>query len=275
MRRVGLGIGLVWFTACAKAAPIVAAAAAPPMDEVLALAWVQASAEHEAATLTVYQSAHAALDRALADTTWSAALEQSDDFSALPPAIVVDVDETVLDNSPYQVRNLLDGKGFDKATWGAWVAEAHADEVRGAAAFLAAADARGVDVFYVSNREADQVEPTRANLAALGFPDTADAHTFLFRDGTSDKSARRTAVAATHRVVLVFGDNLFDFVESPKPDLTARLAMVHDHQAWWGTRWFLVPNPLYGSWDDAIGSYAHPDAATQHTHRIHALDARR
>jgi 5'-nucleotidase (lipoprotein e(P4) family) len=271
---------ILWLlAACPKPAlPVPEVAGCPVQDDVMALAWVQTSAEYDAIALGAFNAAGPALDRALADPTWTAATEQTGDFAALPPAIVVDVDETVLDNSPYQVRNLEDGAAFEPASWAAWVGEGKARVVPGAAAFLAAAKAKGVDVFYVSNRDADQVEPSRANLAALGFPDTEDADTFLFRpaEGPSRKSPRRAQVAATHRVVLMFGDNLFDFVEGDEPDLAARDALVTDRLAWWGTRWFMIPNPLYGSWDDALAGYERGlPADARHARRLESLqDAR-
>ena len=247
--------------ACVHPVPPAPVVAPTPSPDLLAVAWQQTSAEYAATARTVYQAALPALDRALADPTWTAATEQlgaeAATLATLPCAIVVDVDETVLDNSPYQVRNLRDGAGFDKATWGAWVAEAEAEPVPGAAAFLSAAREKGVAVYYLSNRDASQAEATRANLAAQGFPDAEDLDTFLFRPdgGPSAKSPRRTQVAATHRVVLMFGDNLFDFVESERPDLAARDALVAQYGDWWGTRWFALPNPMYGSWDEALQGY--------------------
>jgi acid phosphatase len=133
-----------------------------------------------------------------------------------------------------------------------------------------------VRVFYVSNRDAGQIEATRDNLAKLGFPDAQTADTLYFQDpakGWKDKSSRRAAVAKTHRVVLMVGDNLFDFVERDQPDLAARAAMVRDNGGWWGTRWFIVPNPMYGSWDDVLIAYDRKQsAAAKHERRVGALD---
>ncbi|MCB9673292.1 MAG: hypothetical protein H6734_27765 [Alphaproteobacteria bacterium] len=277
MLRYAIVLALV---GCPRPAPVEPAVAAPPptpQDDVLAVTWVQTSAEADAVALTVFHAAGAALDLALGDPTWTAALEQEGAFGELPPAIVVDVDETVLDNSPYQVRNLLDGHGFDKASWGAWVDEGRALAVPGAPAFLSAAAEKGVDVFYVSNRDASQAEATRGNLAAQGFPDAEDTSHLLFRpaEGDRTKAARRRQIVQTHRIVLMFGDNLFDFVEGDKPDRAAREAMVAAHTDWWGARWFMLPNPMYGSWDDAVQGYAHPDAPTAHAARIEALDGSR
>ena len=268
---------LLTFAGCAKPPTPPPAAALAPTDDLLAVAWYQTSAEAHAASLTVYQAAAAALDQALADPTWTAAIEQTGDPAALPPAIIVDVDETVLDNSPYQVRNLLDGARFAPPTWDAWVAEAKADPLPGAAPFLAAAAARGVAVVYVSNRAVGQEEPTRPTLAAHGFPHAATVEAMRFRpaEGDRSKSARRAQIAATHRVVMMFGDNLFDFVEADKPDRDARAGMVDAHAAWWGRRWFMLANPMYGSWDDALLGHERVDANEAHTRRLNGLDPKR
>lgn len=248
-------------------------------DLLFAVAWTQTSAEYEAAALGTYQSAVPALERALADTTWTAVLEQQGEFAALPPAIIVDCDETVLDNSAYQARLIADGGEFSRETWGAWVEERKATAIPGAVEFLGAASQKGVKIFYVSNRDVNQVEATRDNLEKLGFPDSKTADTLYFQDpnkGWKDKSSRRAAVAKTHRVVLVFGDNLFDFVEKDQPDLAARDALVTGNGSWWGTRWFMLPNPMYGSWDDALIAYDRKQsAAAKFDRRKGALDPAR
>lgn len=245
-------------------------------DSLLAVAWVQSSAEYEAACRTAYGAAAQSLEKALADRSWTAAVEQQGDFAGLPPAIIVDVDETVLDNSAYQARLIASGGEFEPATWGAWVEERKATAIPGAAEFLSAAAAKGVRVFYISNREAAQAEATRENLARLGFPDADDLETFYFRDagrGWKDKSPRRAEVAKTHRVIFVFGDNLFDFQEKEKATLPEREAIVREKQAWWGARWFMLPNPMYGSWDDALAGYERgKPAAEKQRLRAGALD---
>lgn len=277
-------LSVAWFllVGCPKPAPVPmpdaapqeVPAAPPPRDDVQAVVWIQTSAEVDALTRTVYRAARHSLELALDDPTWTAAVEQTGPMDGLTPAIVVDVDETVLDNSPYQARAVLDGTSFDRETWAAWVAEAQAPAVEGAATFLGDAKARGVDVFYVSNRSVDQEEATRQNLAAAGFPDTDDLEHFLFRpaEGDRSKTTRRKTIEETHRIVLLFGDNLFDFIEPEKPDVAARAALIDEHADKWGERWFMLPNPMYGSWDDAIHGYEHPDAATKHQQRKDALD---
>ncbi|MCY1060312.1 HAD family acid phosphatase [Nannocystis sp. SCPEA4] len=245
-------------------------------DTLSAVAWVQTSAEYDAAALQAYAAAGRVLEAALADPTWTAAVEQTGDFSALPPAIIVDVDETVLDNSAYQARLLESGGQFSPDSWNAWIEERKGTAIPGAVALLGAAAAKGVRVFYVSNRDVKQAEATRDNLARLQFPDTDDLDTFYFRDaarGWKDKSPRRAEVAKTHRVIFMFGDNLFDFVEKERPTLAERAAMVDEHASWWGARWFVIPNPMYGSWDEALFGYDNKKTpAEKEEARLQALD---
>ena len=273
-RRVTLAL----FTSLCACSQAGAAGSAPPSgDGLLAVAWVQTAAEYEAAALQVFGAARGDLQRVLADRAGTAALEQTGDFSALPPVIIVDVDETVLDNSAYQARLIASGGEFEPSTWGAWIEERKAKAIPGAVEFLGEAAKAGVRVFYVSNRDAGQAEATRDNLARLGFPDADDLETLYFKDpekGWKDKHSRRAEVCKTHRVIFVFGDNLFDFVERDKPDLAARRTMVRENTAWWGTRWFMLPNPMYGSWDDALVSYERSrTAAEKRSARQGALDA--
>ena len=117
MLRCALLVALVGCPKPAPVEPVVSPAPPPPppQDDVLAVTWAQTSAEADAVALTVYHAAAASLDRALADPTWTAAAEQSGDFGRLPPAIVVDVDETVpnlLGQIPLEyLDSLVDPKG--------------------------------------------------------------------------------------------------------------------------------------------------------------------
>ncbi|MDC0669387.1 5'-nucleotidase, lipoprotein e(P4) family [Nannocystis radixulma] len=263
-------------------APVLACKHAPASvdaaanDTLFAVTWVQTSAEYEASALQAYAAAGHTLERALADKSWTAAVEQTGEFAALPPAIIVDVDETVLDNSAYQARLIASGGQFSPDSWNAWIEERKGIAVPGAVELLSAAAAKGVRVFYVSNRDVTQAEATRDNLARLGFPDADDLDTFYFRDkarGWKDKSPRRAEVAKTHRVIFLIGDNLFDFVEKERPSLAERAAMVQDHASWWGSRWFIIPNPMYGSWDEALFGYdSAKSPADKQKARVEALE---
>ncbi len=228
--------------------------------------WVQTALEFRASALQAYAGARQQLDAALADPSWTAALEQTGDASALPPAVVLDLDETVLDNSPYQARAIQSQlteraagrmvEGFDPAAWDAWCAEAQAGAVPGAVEFLRYARSRGVTPFFVSNRAGTLEPATRRNLAALGIEAGESPDTVLLRNerpewAASDKTPRRIAVARTHRILLLVGDDLGDFApaEGTVQDRAARLAA---HEARWGRQWIVVPNPMYGSWERAI-----------------------
>lgn len=237
------------------------ASAQAVMDALNAAAWVQTSVEYRACALQAWRSARLSLDRALKDRRWTAALEQSGDPRRLPPAIIVDIDETVLDNSPGQARFLLHGDGrYSQELWEQWTAEKRAAAVPGAREFLSAAAARGVTVFYISNRGEREAQTTRENLLAQGFPlrdpvagGLGDA--LLLRgerpEWTSDKSVRRAAVAAHYRILLLCGDDLNDFFPA-RLSPAERHARARPYDAWWGERWIILPNPMYGSWEDSL-----------------------
>lgn len=219
--------------------------------------WMQRSAEYYAACETVYLGALDALDRALGDTSWTAASEQKPPFGSKPPAIIVDCDETVLDNSAYEARLILDGKSYPTG-WDEWCHEAGAPALPGAVEYLKEADKRGVSIFYVTNRDAKLDESTWKNLRAQGFPQTNTAEQVMCKDERegwgSDKSTRRDYIARTHRIVQVAGDNLDDFI-GYKKSTDERERLAKDHQSWWGTHWLMLPNPAYGSWERALMNF--------------------
>ncbi|MGC8758900.1 MAG: 5'-nucleotidase, lipoprotein e(P4) family [Bryobacteraceae bacterium] len=243
--------------------PVLAACAwaQPVLDGLNATAWVQTSVEYRACALQAWRSARLSLDRALRDKRWTAALEQTGDPRRLPPAIIVDIDETVLDNSPAQARFLLQGNGrYSQQQWEQWTAEKRALPVPGAREFLQTAAARGVTVFYVTNRGSQEEQATRENLVEQGFPfrdsvagGLGDA--LLLRgerpEWTSDKSLRRAAVAAHYRVLLLCGDDLNDFFPA-RLSPQERMEKARPHDSWWGERWIILPNPMYGSWEDSL-----------------------
>lgn len=228
-----------------------------------ALAWTQTSMEYKANTQQAYSAAKAMLDQSLADTTWTAAPEdQTGDFASKPPAIILDVDETVLDNSPYQARLLRDGETYNTESWTAWCNERQAIAIPGAVEFTNYAASRGVKVFYVTNRNHDVEPATRENLEKLGFPLDDSMDTILTKAekpewASSDKKPRRAQIAETHRIVMLFGDNLGDFVSKYKLTTEERDAVHTKYADYWGVRWFMLPNTLYGSWESALYDHDH------------------
>lgn len=274
----GISVAVAVTAACATAPRAEPPdAAAWPTADLDAVLWVQTAEEYEAAALQAYAAAEAALERALADSSWTAALVQTGAYATLPPAVIVDVDETVLDNSPFDARMILEGGAFDPDAWAGWVDAAEAEPVPGALEFLREAARRGVTVFYVTNRDAPrQEEGTRRNLERAGFPLGSDRDVVLLRgereEWTSDKSSRRAAVAGEFRVLLVIGDDLGDFLPALLP-LEEREGLARRHADRWGERWILLPNPMYGSWESALwGNRSGLSPAEQLEAKREALD---
>lgn len=214
-----------------------------------AVLWMQTSSEYAAACETVYAAARSELDRALEDRSRTAALEQEGDASALPPAVVFDIDETVLDNQVFQARLAADGGPFRMEALRAWWGEERAGAVPGALEFCRYAAGRGVALVFLTNRDDAATAATARNLEKLGFP----AAVVIGKSGESDKGPRRKSVCAKYRVVLLVGDQLQDFVSVPKgAGAEKRRELAAAHAARWGRSWFALPNPSYGDWERAL-----------------------
>lgn len=248
---------LLLLAACASAPPSAPPSEAPPPCNpghtlVNATLYVRSSAEYRAAAMQTYAAARRALDEALADPARVGALEETNEDPSQPPALIVDADETVLDNTGFEERVIRAGITYDEKMWKQWTSEGIATAIPGAADFLAYARSRGVTVFYVTNRDEDERAGTVANLRKLGYPLDDTASTLLLRENKeSDKSARRKRVAASHRILLMAGDDLNDFVNLRRAPWAERDAFITKMKDWWGTRWFMIPNPMYGSWEHA------------------------
>ena len=235
---------------------------------------MQTAVEYEASAIQAYRLAAMQLEAALKDPSWTAAIEQTADASKLPPAVVVDIDETVLDNSYFQARTVRDNTGFTEEGWSRWVAEARATPIPGALDFTRRAASRGVTVFYISNRTAAGEAATRANLRAHGFPLREGVDTILSRGErpewqASAKGPRRAHVARDYRILLLIGDDLGDFVVNAAGTVEERRQRTAPNEAWWGVRWIMLPNPTYGSWERAlVGSAKDPIAAKRAALRV-------
>lgn len=169
-----------------------------------------------------------------------------------PMAVIVDIDETVLDNSPYNLHLAKAGRVYEADTWKTWTDSAVAKPSPGALEFLHTARKAGCEVFYITNRDVRERASTLKNLNALGFPDADDAH-LLLMDGASDKTERRARVRATHDVMLLVGDQLRDFDERFKDRSVDDGRNVVDALADSLSKYFiLLPNPMYGTYRDAI-----------------------
>lgn len=229
-------------------------------DNLNATLWMQASAEYAAVTTQVFRQACDALAAAVADDAASALPhgEQGRGFESRPVAVIADLDETLLDNSPYQARRVQAGAGYSPESWRAWVEEAGARAVPGALDYAACVAGHGATLVYVSNRKDEgEFQPTVDNLRSLGFPLPDDAREVVLLRGdprapARDKGERRRVVAQRWRVAQLLGDNLGDFLDGVDRPAAEREALVLPYAAWWGRRWFMLPNPSYGSWEDAL-----------------------
>ena len=239
----------------AGAAP--AAAQDPPANDLLnAVLWMQRSVEYKASALTAFALARLRLDQALTDPSWTAApKEQTGAYQTLPPAVILDIDETILDNSGYQAWMALKDTTFDAKTWNAYVNTVSSVAIPGAVEFAKYAATRGVKVFYVSNRTAEEEPATRKNLEKFGFPLDDKLDTVLMAreqpDWGSAKGTRRAHVARSFRVVLNLGDNFGDFVDEYRGTEAERLKVLEEHKYRWGREWIMLANPSYGSFESA------------------------
>jgi acid phosphatase len=231
--------------------------AADQNDNLNATLWMQSSVEYQGATIGAYRLATMMLDKALADKSWTAAPgQQTGAFQDLPPAVILDLDETVLDNSDYQAWMVANNESFSGKTWDAFVMTETSRPIPGALEFAKYADSKGVKVFYISNRTGNLEEATRKNMEKYGFPMGGNVDTVLLKKekeewASSAKSPRWAYVAKDYRVLLQVGDNLGDFMDEYKGSIAERQAAMEAQKAMWGERWIVLPNPSYGSWESA------------------------
>ncbi len=247
--------------AAAPQAPVHATAtgraAVPADDLLLATLWTQRAVEHNLVFREIYRNAMEKLPEAIADPTWNAMPKDERERVApgLPPAVILDIDEAILDNSPYEARLIRSGQEYNDFTWSKWCDEEAARPLPGALQFTRYAAAHGVAIFYISNRAKDLDEATLANLRKDGFP-VASPQSFLglgtFVAGCeqygSNKGCRRRLLARAHRVVMQFGDQLGDFVDVISNTPEGRAKSIAPYLDWIGERWWVLPNPMYGSW---------------------------
>ena len=251
-RRLWLGVAILTL-ACSLTT--LAQTAAPAAEQQAdneyqegALLWTQASGEWRALAYQAFTFARMVLDRDL----------RMNRRGRLRRAVIVDVDETVLDNSFYQAMLLKNRQNHNAQRWLDWVNRAEATAIPGAVEFLRYAASRGVRVFYITNRKQVEKEGTAANLKKLGFPDVNDQTLLVRTDANnSSKEPRRLAVGAKFRVVLLMGDNLNDFAEvfDKSKTVADRLAATDRNKEQFGTRFIVLPNAMYGDWESAVYDY--------------------
>ena len=221
----------------------------PPVDkeyEAGATLWQQSSGEYRALAYQAFALARMRLDQDLRNHR----IHQR-------RAVIVDLDETILDNSRYEAMIVNQHRGYPDG-WADWVNRAEAAAVPGAVEFLKYANSRGVRVFYVTNREPNLKAATTENLKKLGFPEvTEDTFRGSLTTESESKETRRLAIMAKYRVVLLMGDDLNDFAKVFEDSKTveSRLAAAERFKAEFGKRFIVLPNAMYGNWELSIYGY--------------------
>jgi len=216
---------------------------------VMAVAWYQHSSEMAALYYQGFNIAKERLDDAVALNKAGRSL-----------AVVVDIDETMLDNSPFETI-LMNNGDFSKG-WKDWTAKADAKPLPGALEFAKYAQSKNVDIFYITNRNDSERKPTLLNLQKFGFPYSTDDHLLTKSDpsastgNTSSKAGRRAKVAEKHDIILLIGDNLNDFSEMFEDRKTNNgKASVERNSEDFGRKFIVLPNPMYGAWEKPLYDY--------------------
>ena len=212
--------------------------------ETMGLLWMRTSAEYRALAYQGYNVAMNAVKMAVTDPS----------HQRKPLAIVLDADETVVDNTKLMGESIANGNGrFDAPWWRQAVHQGKSQAMPGAVEFLNEVHKQGVEIFYVSNRYAPvNLDVTIQNFKELGFPSVDKDHVLLF-EKDSDKQPRFDMIAKKYYVVVYMGDNAGDFPIGTKgKTLAERNAIIDNHKEDFGTTFVVFPNPAYGSWVSAL-----------------------
>jgi 5'-nucleotidase (lipoprotein e(P4) family) len=179
-----------------------------------------------------------------------------------PMAIVVDIDETLLDNSPFQAQAILEGFQYPEK-WNDWCMLASAKAIPGALEFLLYVRSKDIDIFYISNRKQHLYEASVENLIKVGFPQIEERFILLQTD-ESCKENRRKHVQKTHEIIMLVGDNINDFfVYTEKKSTEERNKIIDSLRHEFGVKYIMLPNPMYGDWESALYDYNHDYSYSQ------------
>ncbi len=232
----------------------------------LGLLWVKNAAEYTAVSTQVYKTAELALPRLIEDTAWSALPGQSD-AAHLPTAIILDVDETVVSNVDFQLEY---ERPFANWKLNSWSSAAAATPIPGVRQFAQAAQRAGVTLFFITNRPCQpiagiddpcpQKQTTLDDIAEAGIETDAD-HIMLSGERPEwgrEKLVRRKLIARSHRIIMLIGDDLSDFIPCVRKKAAApctesatvasRQRSIELFRKYWGNGWYILPNPMHGSW---------------------------
>ena len=206
--------------------------------------WHQTSAEYRALCYQAFNAAKTYIETLIPNR------EPNEKF-----AIITDLDETIIDNSYLEAKQIKEGKEYNNARWKEWVNMSAATEVPGAIEFLQWAASRNITIFYISNRSVSDVKATLANMKKLQLPNADEEH-MLFLSTESTKEPRRQIVAKDHKIVMLMGDNLNDFTNLfEKKSIDDRKAETDKVKDEWGKKFIVLPNAIYGEWENAFYDY--------------------
>ena len=187
--------------------------------------------------------------------------EQAQGKYSKPLAIVTDLDETILSDTMYladavQRPESWDNGPFDKYYY-AGLSSVACKAIPGAVDFFNYASSKGIEIFYITNRDPDKGELTVKQLQYLGFPNADKDHIQVkLQDGSSNKTQRRNNVLKDHDVIMYLGDNIGDFTGDFKTDLgpvkRTELALQAPYTDFWGDKWIVFPNATYGNYVSAV-----------------------
>ena len=208
--------------------------------------WLQRSAEYRALCYQAFNLAKLQIDNILS----------KNNANEKPLAIVTDIDETILNNSPFSAKQILNDEEYSESSWEKWVELETAEAIPGALEFFKYAYSKGVQIYYVSNRSITQKKETLINLKKAGFP-LANASHILLKENTSGKEIRRQTVLQNNNIVMLLGDNLSDFSNLFDNKSTVERNNITDSlKEEFGSTYIVLPNPMYGDWETK-GIYEH------------------
>lgn len=203
--------------------------------------WYQHSGEMQALYYQAYNIAAYRLDEYLKKST-----------SKKKKAVIVDIDETLLNNSPFEAQMILSDSADWEFLWDKWIGTASADTLPGALGFLKYAKNKGVEVFYVTNRDTSEKAFTLMNLQKFKFPFADEKHLIARITNDPSKEKRRKQVAKEYDIVLLCGDNLGDFAGMFDNYNESISDSIIKHKNEFGKRFIVLPNPMYGAWENQI-----------------------
>mgnify|MGYP001157379743 FL=1 len=167
------------------------------------------------------------------------------------PAIIIDIDETILNNLPYNEMLIDSSKNFDHDSWSKWVNKKIATAIPGSLDFLNYANSRNIELIYLSNRKVENYNPTKENLISLGFPFN-NGTLMLLMDETTDKTKRRNSLSE-YEIIMLLGDNLSDFNSVfHKKTNKERIKNVDSLSHLFGEKFIVLPNLIYGAWEQGF-----------------------